>query len=66
MWPDIIKKAKDGGLNAIETYVLWDLHEPARRQYDFSGNLDFIKFLKNVQEAGLYVVLRIGPYVCAK
>ncbi|KAJ1385183.1 Glycoside hydrolase, family 35 [Sesbania bispinosa] len=66
MWPDIIKKAKDGGLDAIETYVFWDLHEPARRQYDFSGNLDFIKFLKNVQEAGLYVVLRIGPYVCAE
>ncbi|KAJ1407400.1 Glycoside hydrolase, family 35 [Sesbania bispinosa] len=62
MWPDIIKKAKDGGLNAIETYVFWDLHEPARRQYDFSENLDFIKFLKNVQEAGLYVVLRIGSY----
>ncbi|KAJ1417931.1 Glycoside hydrolase, family 35 [Sesbania bispinosa] len=63
MWPDIIKKAKDGGLDAIETYVFWDLHEPARHQYDFSGNLDFIKFLKNVQEAGLYVVLRIGPYL---
>ncbi|MCI00627.1 beta-galactosidase 7-like, partial [Trifolium medium] len=66
MWPDLIKKAKDGGLDAIETYIFWDLHEPVRRQYDFSKDLDFIKFLKNVQEAGLYVVLRIGPYVCAE
>ncbi|XP_061360235.1 beta-galactosidase-like [Gastrolobium bilobum] len=66
MWPDLIQKARDGGLDAIETYVFWDLHEPARRQYDFSGNLDLIKFVKNIQEAGLYVVLRIGPYVCAE
>lgn len=28
MWPDIIKKAKGGGLNAIETYVFWNIHEP--------------------------------------
>ena len=66
MWPDLIQKAKDGGLDAIETYVFWDRHEPQRRKYDFSGNLDFIKFFKLVQEAGLYVVLRIGPYVCAE
>ncbi|WJX36395.1 hypothetical protein P8452_24277 [Trifolium repens] len=66
MWPDLINKAKDGGLDAIETYIFWDLHEPVRRQYDFSKDLDFIKFLKNVHEAGLYAVLRIGPYVCAE
>ncbi|KAK7273442.1 hypothetical protein RIF29_14492 [Crotalaria pallida] len=66
MWPDIIQKAKDGGLDAIETYIFWDRHEPVRRQYDFSGNLDFIKFFKLIQEAGLYAILRIGPYVCAE
>ncbi|XP_061355046.1 beta-galactosidase 7-like [Gastrolobium bilobum] len=66
MWPDIIQKAKDGGLDAIETYVFWDRHEPVRRQYDFSGNLDFVKFFKQIQEAGLYAILRIGPYVCAE
>ncbi|KAK3040335.1 hypothetical protein RJ639_026740, partial [Escallonia herrerae] len=66
MWPDLIKKSKDGGLNAIETYIFWNAHEPLRRQYDFSGNLDFIRFLKTVQDAGLYVILRIGPYVCAE
>ncbi|XP_050284914.1 beta-galactosidase 7-like [Quercus robur] len=66
MWPDIIQKAKDGGLDAIESYVFWDRHEPQRRKYDFSGNLDFVKFFKLVQDAGLYAVLRIGPYVCAE
>ncbi|KAI3714480.1 hypothetical protein L6452_21434 [Arctium lappa] len=66
MWPDLIKKAKDGGIDAIETYVFWNAHEPFRRQYDFSGNLDLIRFIKTIQDHGLYAVLRIGPYVCAE
>ncbi|KAJ0030611.1 hypothetical protein Pint_13540 [Pistacia integerrima] len=66
MWPDLIRKAKAGGLDAIETYVFWNAHEPSRRQYDFSGNLDLIRFIKTIQDEGLYAVLRIGPYVCAE
>lgn len=66
MWPDLIKKAKEGGLDAIETYVFWNAHEPLRRQYDFTGNLDLIRFIKTIQDQGLYVILRIGPYVCAE
>ncbi|CAI9097866.1 OLC1v1034380C2 [Oldenlandia corymbosa var. corymbosa] len=66
MWPSLIQKAKEGGLNAIETYVFWNVHEPVRRQYDFTGNLDLVKFIKTIQDAGLYAILRIGPYVCAE
>ncbi|CAH9077021.1 unnamed protein product [Cuscuta europaea] len=66
MWPDLMKKAKEGGLDAVETYVFWNAHEPVRGQYDFSGNLDLVRFIKTAQDAGLYVVLRIGPYVCAE
>nr|GFA84477.1 galactose-binding domain-like protein [Tanacetum cinerariifolium] len=29
MWPDLIKKAKDGGLDVIQTYVFWNGHEPS-------------------------------------
>ncbi|KAJ8422382.1 hypothetical protein Cgig2_012098 [Carnegiea gigantea] len=66
MWPELIKKAKEGGLDAIETYVFWNAHEPVRRKYDFSGRNDLIRFLKTIQDAGLYAVLRIGPYACAE
>ncbi|XP_050229335.2 beta-galactosidase 15-like [Mercurialis annua] len=66
MWPSLIRKANDGGLNTIETYVFWNAHEPQRRQYDFSGNLDFIRFFKTIRDEGLYAILRIGPYVCAE
>ncbi|KAJ4969156.1 hypothetical protein NE237_015857 [Protea cynaroides] len=66
MWPDLIQKSKDGGLDVIETYVFWNLHESVRNQYDFEGRKDLVKFVKTVAEAGLYVHLRIGPYVCAE
>ncbi|KAL5705204.1 Beta-galactosidase 7 [Ranunculus cassubicifolius] len=66
MWPDLIRKAKEGGLDAIETYVFWDIHEPRFHEYDFTGNRDIVRFIKTVQAAGLYAVLRIGPYVCAE
>lgn len=29
MWPDLIKKAKEGGLDVIQTYVFWNGHEPS-------------------------------------
>ncbi|KAK9672423.1 hypothetical protein RND81_12G099600 [Saponaria officinalis] len=66
MWPDLIRKAKEGGLNTIETYVFWNIHEPLYRQYNFSGNLDFVRFFKTIQNEGLYAILRIGPYICAE
>lgn len=29
MWEDLINKAKEGGLDVIETYVFWNVHEPS-------------------------------------
>ncbi|KAM5584077.1 beta-galactosidase 8 [Rosa sericea] len=66
MWPDLIQKSKDGGLDVIETYVFWNSHEPVRGKYNFEGRNDLVRFVKAVAAAGLYVHLRIGPYVCAE
>ncbi|KAL0284093.1 UNVERIFIED_CONTAM: Beta-galactosidase 8 [Sesamum angustifolium] len=66
MWPDLIQKSKDGGLDVIQTFVFWNLHEPVRGQYDFEGRKDLVKFVKLAGEAGLFVHLRIGPYACAE
>ncbi|KAL2328638.1 hypothetical protein Fmac_022065 [Flemingia macrophylla] len=66
MWPDLIQKSKDGGLDVIETYVFWNLHEPVQGQYNFEGRGDLVRFVKAVAAAGLYVHLRIGPYACAE
>lgn len=35
-------------------------------QYYFEGRYDLVRFIKVVQAAGLYVHLRIGPYICAE
>jgi beta-galactosidase GanA len=66
MWPGLIQKAKEGGLDVIETYVFWNGHEPSPGQYYFGDRYDLVKFIKLVHQAGLYVNLRIGPYVCAE
>ncbi|ONI10286.1 hypothetical protein PRUPE_4G038600 [Prunus persica] len=66
VWPEIIKKSKEGGLDVIETYVFWNYHEPVKGQYYFEGRFDLVRFVKTVQEAGLLVHLRIGPYACAE
>ncbi|QHO32493.1 beta-galactosidase 6 [Arachis duranensis] len=63
MWPDLIGKAKEGGLDVIQTYVFWNLHEPQPGQYDFSGRYDLVRFIKEIQAQGLYVCLRIGPFI---
>ncbi|GMP37810.1 hypothetical protein CsSME_00009331 [Camellia sinensis var. sinensis] len=62
MWEGLVQKAKDGGLDAIDTYVFWNLHEPSSGNYNFEGRCDLVRFIKVVQKAGLYVHLRIGPY----
>ncbi|CAI9117606.1 OLC1v1019017C1 [Oldenlandia corymbosa var. corymbosa] len=66
MWPDIIAKSKEGGADVIETYTFWNGHEPVRGQYNFEDRYDIVKFAKLVGANGLYLLLRIGPYVCAE
>lgn len=65
-WRDRLKKARAMGLNTVETYVFWNLQEPKRHQFDFSGQLDVAAFVRMAQEEGLNVILRPGPYVCAE
>ncbi|KAK1422984.1 hypothetical protein QVD17_18277 [Tagetes erecta] len=66
MWPDIIRLAKEGGLNTIATYVFWNVHEPVQGQLNFTGNNDLVKFIKLIAANKMYVVLRIGPFIQAE
>ncbi|XP_062094078.1 beta-galactosidase 6 isoform X2 [Humulus lupulus] len=63
MWPYLIKKAKEGGVDVIQTYVFWNLHEPKQGEYDFNGRNDLVKFIKEIQSQGLYACVRIGPFI---
>ncbi|XP_065036544.1 beta-galactosidase 11-like [Musa acuminata AAA Group] len=66
MWPEIIASAKHGGLNVIQTYVFWNLHEPVQGQYNFQGKYDVVRFIKLIEKKGMYATLRIGPYIEAE
>ncbi|VVB09607.1 unnamed protein product [Arabis nemorensis] len=66
MWPSIIEKARIGRLNTIQTYVFWNVHEPEQGKWDFEGRFDLVKFIKVVHEKGLYVTLRLGPFIQAE
>jgi len=65
-WRARMKMARAMGLNTIGTYVFWNLHEPEKGHYDFSGNNDIAEFVRMAQKEGLWVVLRPSPYVCAE
>ncbi|MDR3775067.1 MAG: beta-galactosidase [Terracidiphilus sp.] len=65
-WRDRLRKARAMGLNTVETYVFWNLHEPSPGQFDFSGQNDIAEFIREAQQEGLFVILRPGPYVCAE
>ncbi|KAF2532781.1 hypothetical protein F2Q70_00033641 [Brassica cretica] len=66
MWPSIIEKARVGRLNTIQTYVFWNVHEPEQGKWDFKGRFDLVKFIKLIHEKGLYVTIRLGPFIQAE
>ncbi|MBE6608401.1 MAG: beta-galactosidase [Ruminococcaceae bacterium] len=65
-WEDRLKKLKACGFNTLETYVPWNLHERREGQFDFSGNLDIVKYIETAAKIGLKVIVRPGPYICAE
>ncbi|GAV60272.1 Glyco_hydro_35 domain-containing protein/Gal_Lectin domain-containing protein [Cephalotus follicularis] len=66
MWPGLVQTAKEGGIDVIESYVFWNGHELSPGQYYFGGRYDLVKFVKIVQQAGMYMILRIGPFIAAE
>ncbi|KAF8011578.1 hypothetical protein BT93_J2001 [Corymbia citriodora subsp. variegata] len=65
-WEDRLLRAKALGLNTIQTYVPWNLHEPKPGETVFEGIADIISFLNLCKKLDLLVMLRVGPYICAE
>ena len=65
-WRDRIIKAREMGLNTIETYVAWDQHSPTPDAWITDGGLDLDRFLRTIAEEGLHAIVRPGPYICAE
>lgn len=65
-WKESLNKMKAGGVQVVSTYTIWIHHEEIENEYDFVGNKDLRKFVEEIKEAGLYLCLRIGPWVHAE
>ncbi|MCX5395302.1 beta-galactosidase family protein [Streptomyces sp. NBC_00094] len=65
-WQDRLRKARLMGLNTVETYVPWNLHQPRPDRFVLDGGLDLPRFLDLAAAEGLHVLLRPGPYICAE
>lgn len=65
-WKDRLEKLKALGMNTVETYIPWNIHEPVKGEFDFEGMKDIVGFVKLAEELGLYVILRPSPYICAE
>lgn len=65
-WTDIFRKMKATGLNCVETYCAWNMHEKQPGEYDFTGNLNIAEFIRTAEKEGLMAIVRPGPYICAE
>ncbi len=63
-WRHRLAMLKAMGLNCVETYVPWNLHEPHPGRYRDVAAVS--RFLAAVHEAGLRAIVRPGPYICAE
>ena len=63
-WGHRLAMLRAMGLNCVETYVPWNLHEPAPG--DVRDVQALGRFLDAAREAGLWAIVRPGPYICAE
>lgn len=65
-WEDRLLKYRACGLNTVETYLPWNLHEPKPGEFRFDEILDVRRFVQLAGSLGLDVIVRPGPYICAE
>lgn len=65
-WQHRLRMVKAMGLNTVCAYLFWNMHEPRPGEFDWTGQADAAAFCREAQAAGLWVILRPGPYACAE
>ncbi|XP_006462927.1 hypothetical protein AGABI2DRAFT_152299 [Agaricus bisporus var. bisporus H97] len=66
LWPDIIQKIKAAGLNGVSVYIHMGLVNPAPGVVDFDSFRALQPLYDAAKAAGIWVVLRPGPYINAE
>jgi beta-galactosidase len=66
VWEDHIKKMANGGLNVIESYVAWNMHEPEKGVFVWEGRSDIVRYFQLCAKYNLFLLLRPGPFIGAE
>ena len=66
MWLDVFEKVKALGFNTVSFYVHWGLVEYAKDDFNFDGVFDSEPFFNAARKAGMYLIVRPGPYINAE
>jgi len=62
-WSQRLADIRQCGFNTVLTECPWLVHEPRPGRLRFDEQANISRFIDLCQEHGLYVILRIGPYV---
>eukprot|EP01133_Synstelium_polycarpum_P015746 gene15746-18709_t len=65
LWMDRLTKMKAAGLNTVQTYIAWNVHQPTPDQFDLQ-TYNFTRFFEMAQSLDLLVIVRAGPYACGE
>ncbi|KAJ7467866.1 glycoside hydrolase family 35 protein [Mycena galericulata] len=66
LWPDILEKVKAAGLNGISVYTHMGLINPSPGVVDFNSFRALQPLYDAAKAAGIWIVLRPGPYINAE
>jgi glycosyl hydrolase family 35 len=70
VWPAVLERAQELGLDVLSTYVCWDFHEVRPGQFDLVGEThpqrNLLAFLGLVKQRGFWLLIRPGPYIYAE
>lgn len=61
-WGERLRQIRAAGITVASTYVFWLHHVPQAGAPSFEGDLDVAAFVDECADAGLDLVLRIGPW----
>lgn len=65
-WQKCLRAVRQLGLETVETYVPWGVHETTPGRYRFEGDLDLGAFLDLAHAEGLKAIVRPGPHINAE
>ncbi len=62
-WEEEILKMKAAGVQIVSSYIFWNHIEEAKGVFDWTGQRDLRRFAELCQKHGMYLFVRIGPWV---